>query len=147
MLRYAETPYAHGIRKKSVPLRYARAQNAHVEKKKGVTLRNDVICPRPFLKNRNVTQRRHMHTSNFKKKSRFVTHWRQMRSNDVEMPATPEMFCAVTLWKPPKCPRPPKKYSWLRYASSQYAHAHAVFSGSRYVTLCVMPKCCLHYGT
>ena len=50
-----------------------------------------------------------MHTSNFKKKSRFVTQWRQMRSNDVEMPATLEMFCAVTLRKPPKCPRPPKK--------------------------------------
>ena len=51
MLRYAEAPYAHGIRKKSVPLRYARAQNAHVEKK---------------IKIRYVTQRRHMPTSIFK---------------------------------------------------------------------------------
>ena len=27
----------------------------------------------------------------------------------LEMPTTPKMFCAVTLRKPPKCPRPPKK--------------------------------------
>ena len=74
MLRYAEAPYAHGIRKKSVPLRYARAQNAHVEKKyfslryatksyahvhfyKIVTLRNDVICTRPISKEKLVSLR------------------------------------------------------------------------------------------
>ena len=47
----------------------------------------------------------------------------------LEMPTSPEMFCAVTLRKPPKCPRLPKKNSWLRYAGSKYAHAHALFSG------------------
>ena len=76
--------------------------------------------------------------------------WAQTRSYEcvlLEMPTTQEMFCAVTLRTPPKCPRPPKKNSWLRYASPQYAHAHAVFSGCRYVTLGVMPKCCLHYGS
>ena len=75
--------------------------------------------------------------------------WAQTRSYGcvlLEMPTTQEMFCAVTLRTPPKCPRPPQKNSWLRYASPQYAHAHAVLSGCRYVTLGVMPKCCLHYG-
>ena len=108
MLRYAEAPYAHGIRKKSVPLRYARAQNAHVQFFFSVTLRNNVIFPRPFLKNRNVTQRRHMHTSNFKKKSRFVTQWRQIRSTDVEMTS--------------KCPRPQKCFAPLRYGNRPNAH-------------------------
>ena len=45
-----------------------------------------------------------------------------------------------------KCPRYSQKKALLRYAGSQYAHAHAVFSGSRYVTLWLMPECCLHYG-
>ena len=27
----------------------------------------------------------------------------------LEMPTTPKMFCAVTLRKPPKCPRPSQK--------------------------------------
>ena len=48
----------------------------------------------------------------------------------LEMPTTPETFSAVTLRKPPKCPRPPPKKPWLRYVGSQYAHAHAVFPGS-----------------
>ena len=92
MWRYAEAPYAHGIRKKSVPLRYARAQNAHVVFFFPVTLRSDVMCPRPISK----------------KKTRFVTQWRQTRSNDVEMTS--------------KCPRSQKCCAPLRYGNRPNAH-------------------------
>ena len=69
MLRYAEAPYAHGIRKKTVRLRYVSAQNAHVVEKK---------------KSRYVTQRRHMPTSLWKKKSRYVTQCRHMASSNLK---------------------------------------------------------------
>ena len=56
MLRYAEAPYAHRLRKKSVTLRYAGAQNAQV-----------IFFPLY------VSQRRHMPTSIFLK----IVCWHQ----------------------------------------------------------------------
>ena len=64
----------------------------------------------------------------------------------LEMPTTPEMFCAVTLRKPPKCPRSLKKEILVTLHWLAICPCPRLVFWFGYVTLLSQLKCCLHYG-